>query len=201
MQVNTPFRKVRHFGYRASFSCIWHQVKPTSQSWKQGSIANVTYFSEPCIESLASHSGQKYLNTTSLDDIRRLHQFSIPSLLPYPVIYVPINFNILLTSPPGAYPRHLTPCSIPPVGNLTCWTAVRVGHLTLSHKTWSIWSFNQGLKFIYFLSILMGYQDSKFSIPPENPVSQFWILVTGTISIIPRPIQISFHNSHCYKLQ
>jgi hypothetical protein len=38
---------------------------------------------------------------------------------------------------------------------------------------------------------------------PENPVSHFWILVTGTctISIISHPIQISFHNTHCYKLQ
>ena len=46
-----------------------------------------------------------------------------------------------------------------------------------------------------------GYQDSMFSIPPENPVSHFWTLVTSTISIIPHPIQISFHNSHCCKLQ
>ena len=60
----------------------------------------------------------------------------------------------------------------------------------------------QGLKFIFFLGIQLGYQDSKFSIPPENPVSHFWILVTGTISIIPCPIQISFHNSrYYYKLQ
>ena len=61
----------------------------------------------------------------------------------------------------------------------------------------------QGLKFIFFLGTMqLGYQDSKFSIPPENPVSHFWILVTGTISIIPCPIQISFHNSrYYYKLQ
>jgi hypothetical protein len=43
--------------------------------------------------------------------------------------------------PPWAYPGHLTPCSIPRVGNLTFWTAVRVGHLTTSHKTWGIWPF------------------------------------------------------------
>jgi hypothetical protein len=49
----------------------------------------------------------------------------------------------------------------------------------------------QGLKFIFFLSIQMGYQDSKFSIPLENPVSHFWTLVSSTISI-PCPIQISF---------
>jgi hypothetical protein len=60
----------------------------------------------------------------------------------------------------------------------------------------------QGMKFIFFLGIQLGYQDSKFSIPPENPVSHFWIMVTGTISIIPCPIQISFHNSrYYYKLQ
>jgi hypothetical protein len=60
----------------------------------------------------------------------------------------------------------------------------------------------QGLKYICFLGIQLGYQDSKFSIPSENPVSHFWILVTGTISIIPCPIQISFHNSrYYYKLQ
>ena len=60
----------------------------------------------------------------------------------------------------------------------------------------------QGLKFIFFLGIQLGYQDSKFSIPPENPVSHFWILVIGTINIIPYPIQISFHNSrYYYKLQ
>jgi hypothetical protein len=35
---NTRFRKVRHFGYRASFSCIWHQLKAASQSQKRGSI-------------------------------------------------------------------------------------------------------------------------------------------------------------------
>jgi hypothetical protein len=57
----------------------------------------------------------------------------------------------------------------------------------------------QGLKFKCFLSIQLGYQDSKFSITPENPVSHFWILVT--MSIIPCPIQTSFHNFHCYKLQ
>jgi hypothetical protein len=47
----------------------------------------------------------------------------------------------------------------------------------------------QGLKFKYFLSIQLGYQDSKFSIPPEKAVSHFWILVT--ISIIPCPIPIT----------
>jgi hypothetical protein len=60
----------------------------------------------------------------------------------------------------------------------------------------------QGLKFIFFLGnkLGLGYQDSKFSIPPENPVSHFWILITGTISIIPCPIH--FHNSrYYYKLQ
>jgi hypothetical protein len=34
--------------------------------------------------------------------------------------------------------------------------------------------------------------------------THFWILGTGTISIIPplpRHTQMSFHNSHCYKLQ
>ena len=39
----------------------------------------------------------------------------------------------------------------------------------------------QGLKFIFFLGNKLGYQDSKFSIPPENPVSHFWMLITGTI--------------------
>jgi hypothetical protein len=57
----------------------------------------------------------------------------------------------------------------------------------------------QGQKFKFFLNIQLGNHDSKFSIPPENPVSHFWILVT--ISVIPCPIQISFHNSHRYKLQ
>jgi hypothetical protein len=49
VMVNTPFRKVRHFGYRASFSFIRHQLKATSQSRKRGSIAKVTYFPEACI--------------------------------------------------------------------------------------------------------------------------------------------------------
>jgi hypothetical protein len=43
----------------------------------------------------------------------------------------------------------------------------------------------QGLKFIFFVSIPL--------------------LDTGcwyyTVSILPHPIQICFHNSHCYKLQ
>jgi hypothetical protein len=39
---NTPLRKVRHFGYRASLSCMWHQLKSTSQSQKRGSIACIT---------------------------------------------------------------------------------------------------------------------------------------------------------------
>jgi hypothetical protein len=47
---NTPFRKVRHFGYRASFSCMWHQLKAASQSRKRSSIAKVTYFPGACIE-------------------------------------------------------------------------------------------------------------------------------------------------------
>ena len=40
----------------------------------------------------------------------------------------------------------------------------------------------QGLKFIFFLGIQLGYQDSKFGIPPENPVSHlinsgYWLPV------------------------
>jgi hypothetical protein len=48
--VNTPFWKVRHFCYRASFSCIIHQLKAASQSRKRGSVAIVTYFTEACIK-------------------------------------------------------------------------------------------------------------------------------------------------------
>jgi hypothetical protein len=60
----------------------------------------------------------------------------------------------------------------------------------------------QGLIYFFSVSMQLGYQDSKFSMPPENPVSHLWILITGTISIIPCPIQISFHNSrYYYKLQ
>jgi hypothetical protein len=48
---NTPFRKVRHFGCRASFSCMWHiKLKPTSLSRKRGIITKVTYFPEGCIK-------------------------------------------------------------------------------------------------------------------------------------------------------
>jgi hypothetical protein len=49
LHINTRFRKVRHLGYRASFSCMWHQLKSTSQSRKRGSVAKVTYFPEACI--------------------------------------------------------------------------------------------------------------------------------------------------------
>jgi hypothetical protein len=37
---NTRFRKVRHFGYRASVSCIWHQLKAASQSRKRELLTN-----------------------------------------------------------------------------------------------------------------------------------------------------------------
>ena len=53
----------------------------------------------------------------------------------------------------------------------------------------------QGLKCIFSLSIQLGYQDSKYSIPPENPVSH---LVTGTISnIIPRIQMVQWKNIIC----
>jgi hypothetical protein len=39
--LTTPFRNVRHFGYRASFLCIRHQLKAVSQSRKRGSIVKV----------------------------------------------------------------------------------------------------------------------------------------------------------------
>jgi hypothetical protein len=46
----------------------------------------------------------------------------------------------------------------------------------------------QGLKFIFFLGIHLGYQDSKFSIPREIPVSHFWIRITGTIFYLVLPV-------------
>ena len=39
--ITTPFRNVRHFGYRASFLCIRHRLKAVSQSRKRGSIVKV----------------------------------------------------------------------------------------------------------------------------------------------------------------
>jgi hypothetical protein len=39
-----------------------------------------------------------------------------------------------------------------------------------------IFHFSQGLKFDFFLSIHMDTKVLKFGIPPDDPVSQIWIL-------------------------
>ena len=59
----------------------------------------------------------------------------------------------------------------------------------------------QGLKFKFFLSIQLGYQNLKFSIPrAENPVSRFWILVTiGIIQEIQQSTTTQLDNSLIHK--
>jgi hypothetical protein len=44
------------------------------------------------------------------------------------------------------------------------------------NRTYDLWNTSQGLKFDFFLSIHMDTKVLKFDIPPDNPVSQIWIL-------------------------
>jgi hypothetical protein len=79
-----------------------------------------------------------HLNAPDLTNARQFYSF-YSSRGEFCALMRQSIYAVDIPSPP---PGHLTPCSIPRVGNLTFWTAVGVGHLTLSHKTWGIWPLN-----------------------------------------------------------